>query len=199
MVQNTPKTNAKHKKRPQKTSQYKQPNILSLWARAVSKSTSPSKRPRIPELKIVDERRMKNPHLRKCVYCFEPIRTQNLKAHVEKHIRNGDKPRPDEARRQFDESLANAKQYIQKNKAAFSNTTHEPVPVPVLLPPVGQVQRDKTQSDVKTSRKKNVPNGRRNKKYVVFELVGKYEHEIAIRIQSQFFRLSIEHFTYAPC
>ena len=142
---------------------------------------------------------MKNPHLRKCVYCFEPIRTQNLKAHVEKHIRNGDKPRPDEARRQFDESLANAKQYIQKNKAAFSNTTHEPVPVPVLLPPVGQVQRDKTQSDVKTSRKKNVPNGRRNKKYVVFELVGKYEHEIAIRIQSQFFRLSIEHFTYAPC
>ena len=84
--------------------------ILSLWARAVSKSTSPSKRPRIPELKIVDERRMKNPHLRKCVYCFEPIRTQNLKAHVEKHIRNGDKPRPDEARRQFDESLANAKQ-----------------------------------------------------------------------------------------
>ena len=99
----------------------------------------------------------------------------------------------------LDESLANAKQYIQKNKAAFSNTTHEPVPVPVLLPPVGQVQRDKTQSDVKTSRKKNVPNGRRNKKYVVFELVGKYEHEIAIRIQSQFFRLSIEHFTYAPC
>ena len=51
----------------------------------------------------------------------KPIRTQNMKAHVEKHKRKGEKPRPDEARRQFDESLANAKQYIQKNKAAFSN------------------------------------------------------------------------------
>ncbi len=62
-----------------------------------------------------------------------------MKAHVDKHKRAGEKPRPDEARRQFDESIANAKQYIQKNKAAFSNTTQEPVPVPVILPPVGQV------------------------------------------------------------
>tara|TARA_Y200000002_G_scaffold244775_1_gene202440 strand:- start:786 stop:1106 length:321 start_codon:yes stop_codon:yes gene_type:complete len=44
-----------------------------------------------------------------------------MKVHVDKHKRKGEKPRPDEARRQFDESLANAKQYIQKNKAAFSN------------------------------------------------------------------------------
>ena len=84
-------------------------------------TSSKSKRRRIPDLIIVDEHRMKNPHLRKCIYCFKPIRTQNMKAHVEKHKRKGEKPRPDEARRQFDESLANAKQYIQKNKAAFSN------------------------------------------------------------------------------
>ena len=99
-----------------------------------------------------------------------------MEAHVDKHKRAGEKPRPDEARRQFDESIANAKQYIQKNKAAFSNTTQEPVPVPVILPPVGQVQRDETQSDVKTSRNKNVPNRHHNKKYVVFELVGKCEN-----------------------
>lgn len=84
-------------------------------------TSSKSKRRRIPDLIIVDEHRMKNPHLRKCIHCFKPIRTQNMKAHVEKHKRKGEKPRPDEARRQFDESLANAKQYIQKNKAAFSN------------------------------------------------------------------------------
>ena len=84
-------------------------------------TSSKSKRRRIPDSIIVDEHWMKNPHLGKCIYCFKPIRTQNMKAHVEKHKRKGEKPRPDEARRQFDESLANAKQYIQKNKAAFSN------------------------------------------------------------------------------
>ena len=69
-------------------------------------TSSKSKRRRIPDLIIVDEHRMKNPHLRKCIHCFKPIRTQNMKAHVEKHKRKGEKPRPDEARRQGPKTMS---------------------------------------------------------------------------------------------
>jgi len=118
MAQNTPKTNAKHKKRPQKTPQYKQPDILSALATSITSMSTPSSSS-LPDWIFVDKHRVLSPHLRNCIYC-KRIRTQNMEAHVDKHKRAGEKPRPDEARRQFDESIANAKQYIQKNKAAFS-------------------------------------------------------------------------------
>ena len=37
--------------------------------------------------------------------------------------------------------------------------------MPVLLPPVGQAQRDETQSDVKTNRNKNVTNRRASRSH----------------------------------
>jgi len=67
MAQNTPKTNAKHKKRPQKTPQYKQPDILSALATSITSMSTPSSSS-LPDWIFVDKHRVLSPHLRNCIY-----------------------------------------------------------------------------------------------------------------------------------